>query len=165
MLTIAQVATPSQIVEARGLIREFTNWAKSLTAENDQAPAFDDLEAELADLPGKFAPPTGCLLLATHDGQPAGCVAFWAVDGGTVEIKRMYVRPACRGNKIGAHLVAALIAEARARQVGRIVLDTYFTMTAAHAIYRAAGFRTVAAPPDFPLEWESRVVFMQLDLA
>ncbi len=56
-------------------------------------------------------------------------------------------------------------AEIRARQVSRIVLDSGNAMTSAHAIHRAAGFRTVAAPPDFPPERQSRVVFLQLDLA
>lgn len=165
MLTISQVSTPRQIDAIRSLIREFTGWATRVTDDSDHAPAFDDLEQYLANLPGEFSPPGGCLLLATADDEPAGCVAFWAVGDGTVELKRLYVRPRHRGKKIGAHLMATLIAEAKARKQSRIVLDTYYTMTAAHALYRNVGFRVTDAPRDFPEQWKSRVVFMELPLA
>lgn len=164
MLTIRQVSTPPQIAAIRDLVREFTDWANDLTADSDQAPAVDDLEQHLADLPGEFAPPGGCLLLACLDDQPVGCVAFWAVDDQTVELKRMYLRPGFRGRRIGEQLVAALITEARARLVRRIVLDTWHTMTAAHGLYRAAGFRIASPPPDFPPKWRPCVVFMDLDI-
>ena len=42
------------------------------------AAAFD---AELAGLPGDYAPPGGQLLLARVGGEPAGCVALRAIDG------------------------------------------------------------------------------------
>lgn len=99
------------------------------------------------------------------DDEPAGCVAFWSVDAGTVELKRLYVRPRFRGQKIGAHLIEVLIATAKANNQSRIVLDTCYTMTAAHALYRNAGFQLVPAPADFPEEWKSHVVFMEKPLA
>ena len=115
MIAITQVETQRQIAAARSLIREFTRWAEALTADTDHPPLFDDLEEELANLPGEFAPPNGSLLLATREGLPAGCVGFWTVDDATVELKRMYVRPEYRGQRIGAQLMDALIAEARNR--------------------------------------------------
>src|SRR5436189_1023190 len=58
------------------LLREYTAWVFTLTADSDQAPTFLGLEQELATLPGIYAPPTGCLLLAMQDGLPAGCIAL-----------------------------------------------------------------------------------------
>lgn len=164
MLTIEQISTPSDITAVGDLIREFTEWAISLDPETKDAPTFADLENELATLPGAYAPPTGCLLLARNDGHPVGCVAFLARDEGTVEIKRMYVRPESRGLKLGQNLVTALITEARKQKANRLILDSYYTMTSAHKIYRAAGFKDIPAPAGFPVQMVDRVVFMEMDL-
>ena len=76
----------------------------------------------------------------------------------------MYVEPGARGHRIGEALVTALLAEARQRGKARLVLDSFHTMTSAHRIYRAAGFRDVAAPDDFPEHLKPKVVFMEMDL-
>ena len=164
MLAIAQATTSAEIDAVRGLIREFTTWAFTLEGSADEAPTFQGLDAELATLPGIFAPPAGRLLLATLDGQPAGCVALKPHDSVTSELKRMYVRPAFRGKAIGPQLVAALIGEARSAGYGRVILGSHISMTRAHAIYRAAGFRSVTAPVDFPKALIPLVVFMELTL-
>jgi GNAT superfamily N-acetyltransferase len=164
MLTIAQISSPDDFDAVRDLVREFTAWAVSLDPDTESAPTFAGLEAELASLPGAYGPPDGCFLLARADGDPVGCVAFKAAEHETVELKRMYVRPDQRGTGTGRELVSALIAEARRRDRRRIVLDTYHTMTSAHRIYRAAGFRDVAAPAGFPEHLIPNVVFMEMDL-
>lgn len=164
MLTIRQATDPADIADLRELVREFTEWAIGLDPDTGDAPTFADLEAELAALPGAYAPPTGCFLLARDDGAPVGCAAFIDRGGNVVEVKRMYVRPGRRGAGTGRQLVAALLEEARRRGAARVILDSFHTMTAAHRIYRAAGFRDVDAPPDFPAAFRDRVVFMAMDL-
>jgi putative acetyltransferase len=162
MLTISQVSTPSEIQNVQELLREYTAWAFTLTADSDQAPTFHGLEQELATLPGIYAPPTGCLLLAMQDGQSAGCIALKGHDATTGELKRLYVRPAFRGRNIGRQLVAALIAEARKFGYQRLILDSHISMTKAHEIYMAAGFRKVNTPSDFPEALKPIAVFMEL---
>jgi ribosomal protein S18 acetylase RimI-like enzyme len=162
MGTIVQVATPAEIQQVQELIREFTSWAFASIEGSDQAPTFHGLEEELATLPGVYAPPTGCLLLALQDGKPAGCVALKAHDSTSGELKRLYVRPGFRGGNLGQQLVTALVDIARNLGYRRIVLDSHISMTKAHAIYRSAGFRDVHAPDDFPDELKSVVVFMEL---
>jgi hypothetical protein len=76
MITISQVNTDSEILAVGDLIREYTAWASSLQGSSEKAPPFEDLEDELATLPGIYAPPSGRLLLAMRDEQPAGCVAL-----------------------------------------------------------------------------------------
>jgi putative acetyltransferase len=164
MLTISQVSAPAEIQDVRGLLREYTAWAFTLAADSHAVPTFEGLEQELAALPGVYAPPTGCLLLAQEDRQPAGCVALKERSATTGELKRLYVRPAFRGRDIGRQLVAAVVARARTSGYRRLILDSHVSMTKAHAIYKDAGFRTVSAPADFPEALKPVAVFMELDL-
>jgi carbonic anhydrase len=162
---ITQAATETQLDAVRELMREYTAWAFTLLEDSDKAPTFQGLDAELAALPGAYAPPAGRLLLATADGKPAGCVCFKGHDASTCELKRLYVRPTMRGLNLGWRLVSTLIEEARRSGYRRMVLDSHMAMKKAHELYRAAGFRDVAAPPDFPEHLKPIVVFMELDLA
>jgi GNAT superfamily N-acetyltransferase len=164
MLTIEQVSTPSDIAAVGDLIREFTEWAISLEPTTKDAPTFQNLEAELATLPGAYAPPTGCLLLARNDDHPVGCIAFLARGNDVVEVKRMYVRAESRGLKVGQKLLARLIEQARNQNATQIILDSYYTMTSAHKIYRAAGFKDIPAPADFPAVFVDKVVFMEMNI-
>ena len=68
---------------------------------------------------------TGALLMAVHNGRPVGCGAFrlLADQPGTAELKRLYVAPSARGQKIGAALLAELESQARAYGAHRFVLD------------------------------------------
>jgi len=161
---ITQAATEDQIAGVRELIREYTAWAFTLMKDSDKAPTFQGLEAELAALPGVYVPPAGRLLLATLDGQPAGCVCLKGHDGSTCELKRLYVRPTMRGLNLGWKLVSMLMEEARRSGYRRMVLDSHASMKKAHELYRSAGFRDVSAPAEFPEEMKPFVVFMELDL-
>ena len=136
-----------------------------LTAGFDLPPTFEGLDEELAGLPGPYAPPLGRLLLARHAGQPAGCVALKPAGPATGELKRLYVRPSFRGLNLGGQLVAAVVQAARQAGCQRLILDSHQSMRHAHALYRAAGFRDVEPPPDFPAALRPVVVFMEMMLA
>jgi putative acetyltransferase len=69
-----------------------------------------------------------------------GCGALRAVDGETVEIKRMYVVPEARGRGIGRLLLRALEARGRAMGFRRIVLETGIEQPEAIALYAGHGF-------------------------
>jgi GNAT superfamily N-acetyltransferase len=161
---VRQVNAPEEIGALRAMLREYLTWAFTIDSGSDVAPTFQGLDEELAELPGIFAPPTGSLIVALVDGELAGCVALRQVDERTGELKRMYVRPAFRGRQLGQRLVGALIDQARAYGYHRVILDSHVTMTAAHRIYEAAGFRFVDPPDGFPEALLPVVVFMELDL-
>ena len=165
MLTISQVNSEAEIVVVRELMREYATWAFTLVPGSDQTPAWEGFDKELATLPGVYAPPAGRLLLARQDGQPAGCVCLKGHDATTSELKRLYVRPIFRGQKIGQQLVKLLIEEARQARYQRIVLDSHSSMKKAHAIYQEVGFRLASAPDDFPEDLKPIVVFMACDLS
>ena len=76
--------------ETRTLMREY---AATLHVSLE----IPDFEVELADLPGKYAPPRGRLLVARSGGRPAGCVALRPLGREMGEVKRLYVREEFRG--------------------------------------------------------------------
>lgn len=164
MLSVDQVESPRQIAAVRELLDEYIAWTRTIEVDAMDAPTFHGLDTEMATLPGAFAPPEGRLLLATYDGDSAGCVAFKRVNPSTCELKRFYVRPAFRGRDIGRELVRRLVAEARESGYTEMVLDSHVSMTAAHRIYREFGFEQVPAPADFPEHLKPVVVFMHADL-
>lgn len=110
---------------------------------------FQNFEAELAGLPGDYAPPQGGLLLAWVDGELAGCGAFRPLPdtdyANACEMKRLYVRRAFRRFGLGRQLAQALIDGALQAGYSVMLLDTLDDMEAARGLYAALGFEEV--PP------------------
>ena len=114
---------------------------------------FQNFADELAGLPGDYAPPRGCLLIATHGAQPVGCVALRPLVGDDAigEVKRLYVQPRGRGTGLGRRLAQAVIERARSIGYRELKLDTLADMTEARALYASLGFRECAPYYDNPL--------------
>ncbi len=138
MLRIAAVDTKRDVGIARTL---FLEYQRAL----DVDLCFQGFEAELASLPGAYAPPTGCLLLAFLDGDPIGCVALQRVSDTRGEMKRLYVRPSARGTGVGRILVDRVLEAAKAIGYSEVVLDTLPTMIEAQRLYDQLGFREIEA--------------------
>jgi ribosomal protein S18 acetylase RimI-like enzyme len=112
---------------------------------------FQDFETELAGLPGKYADPSGCLLLAEADGKAAGTVALRDLGDGICEMKRLYVRPAARGLGLGRKLAASVVDEARKRGYRAMRLDTLPQLEAAIGLYASMGFAEIGNYCDNPI--------------
>jgi putative acetyltransferase len=162
--TIAEARSAADLDAVRELLQEYIPWVLTLEEGAHDAPTFRGIDEELASLPGVYAPPGGRLLLAKHNGVAAGCVCLKPVGDATAEVKRLYVRPSKRGLNFGALLVTRLVQEAREIGYERIVLDSHRSMTKAHAIYEAAGFRQVPPPEDAPEKIKQVAIFMECDL-
>lgn len=154
-VTIVGAASPTQIAQAREL---FLEYAASLGF----SLCFQNFDAELAGLPGDYAPPSGRLLLAEYDGQLAGCAALHQLEPDVSEMKRLYLRPQFRGKGIGRALSERLIAEARSIGYTRMRLDTVEpVMKDAVAMYRKLGFKEIAAYRKNPM---AGTLYMELKL-
>lgn len=106
-----------------------------------------DLAAEIAAGPPRdLAPPNGLLLLARVGDEPAGLGGVRHLDTGTAEVKCMYLAPPFRGGGIARRLLAELEGIAARHGCAAVRLDTSDYLTAAIALYRAAGYRQV---PDY----------------
>ncbi len=131
-----------QLDAARDIFREY---AAGLGVDL----CFQSFDAELAGLPGDYAPPRGALILATIEGQVAGCVALRPLDNvdypNAAEMKRLYVRKAFRGFGLGRQLAEAVMDAGRQAGYDCILLDTLDDMEAARALYEELGFEDI--PP------------------
>lgn len=144
-------------IDAANLL--FEEYAASLPV----ALGYQGFETELADLPGKYAPPRGELLIAWDEqGRAVGCVGLRPlISGFRCEMKRLYIAPGARGLRLGKALAEAIIENARERGYSELYLDTLPTMETAVAMYEKMGFRRIepyyAPTPD-------GTIFMSLNL-
>jgi N-acetylglutamate synthase-like GNAT family acetyltransferase len=135
----------SDLDPVRDLFREYAQFV-------GDAICFSRFEKELAELPGRYAPPAGCLLLAEEDNLLIGCAALRPFDAATGEMKRLYVRPSGQGTGTGRALASRIIAEARQAGYQRLVLDTLPKMARAISMYRSLGFEEIPRYADNPPE-------------
>jgi putative acetyltransferase len=152
---IAQAESPAQIAQVREL---FLEYAQSLGF----SLCFQSFDQELAALPGDYAPPDGRLLLATYEGQVAGCVALHKIARSICEMKRLYVRPEFRGKGLGRIMAERILSDARSIGYDRLRLDTVEpVMKNAVALYRLLGFQEIAPYRANPIEG---ALYMELKL-
>ncbi len=135
----------------------FAEYAKSLDGGAHMSLHHQGFERELATLPGRYARPSGCILIARVDGAAAGCIALREISAGAedagriCEMKRMYVKPAFRGLGLGRRLAERLIAEARSIGYSMMKLDTEPDFAAALGLYRSLGFGEIPRYNDDPV--------------
>jgi ribosomal protein S18 acetylase RimI-like enzyme len=172
MVIIRPALTPEDVLAARALFEEY---AASIGVDL----CFQGFAAEVAGLPGDYAPPAGCLLLAFETGgaddtraaaarasaavagRPVGCIALRPLEPGVCEMKRLFARPEARGAGIGRRLAEAVIAEARTRGYAKMRLDTLPSMERARALYAALGFRIIPPYRHNPIPGAA---YLELDL-
>ena len=143
-MKIQQAQTEAEIEMIRTLFREYVAFL-------NVDLCFQGFEEELAELPGKYAPPEGAILLGLIDDEAVGCVALRKINEGVCEMKRLYVKPKARGTGLGRKLVDDIIAIAREHGYVLMRLDTLDTLTDAMNLYQRLGFRQIAPYYENPL--------------
>jgi ribosomal protein S18 acetylase RimI-like enzyme len=138
-IEIRQADTAADIEVVKTL---FQQYADSL----DIDLSFQGFAAELAQLPGAYAPPRGVLLLAWADATAVGCVGLRPLEWPAIaELKRLYVSPQGRGHGLGTRLSQQAMTFAGRAGYQRLRLDTLPTMQHAQRLYEALGFREIEA--------------------
>lgn len=102
--------------------------------------AFQEIDAELNELPGDYAPPRGALFVATEGNRYLAMIALRPMEETIGEMKRLYVRPEARGRGLARRLIDTLCEEARRLGYSELRLDTLPMMGDAQALYEACGF-------------------------
>lgn len=133
------------IDQIKGLIGEYTKrLGRDLT--------FQNLEEELADLAKKYTAPEGELLAALDEDTVVGMVAYHRHSDDRCEMKRLYVKPDCRGSHLGRTLIGEILEHASRVGYKEMVLDTIEPLQAAIHLYREAGFQECEPYYDNPME-------------
>jgi len=167
LTTLAEVLsfhlTMINIVEAN--TKEFIEKAKELIWEYAQSLEFDlgfqDFDKEMENFPGLYTLLGGCLYVALDTNQPIGCVALRDFGQGICEMKRLYVKPNFRGQKVGKLLAEVVIKAARDMGYDYMRLDTIPSMKQANMLYSALGFKQIAPYRFNPIEGAT---FFELNL-
>ena len=127
----------SQLEEIRIILNEFLSfianelnkppWDFNLNVEHELDFTMNNLD--------KFAKPDGRLLLVEVDGQIAGTISLRKIREDSGEIKRMYVRPKFRGEKLGNLMIEEVIRVSKENGLSKLYLDTAHFMSSALSFY------------------------------
>jgi len=167
MLTIVQAETPEQILRFQELVTEYKAWDIEMSGR--MGLAADTLldfgyRESVPELVAEFAPPNGRLLLASFDGQVAGCAGLRPLSPEIAEVKRVYVRSAFRRKGLGKALIESVIAAARIIGYRKLRLETASFMEGAQALYRSLGFVRIEPYEEIPDAMKHLTVFLELNL-
>jgi GNAT superfamily N-acetyltransferase len=108
--------------------------------------AIEDSDRKVLDDPvGQILAPGGRIFIAEDEaGRAVGCVGLMPVPverGGGLEVVKMTVSEAARGEGLGRRLMQACIDAATDMAAPRLYLETNDALAPALALYRAMGFR------------------------
>ena len=125
--------------------------------------------------PDEVSPGMGAVVVGRLDDRAVACGAIRRIDsdidgdfdgarGRTAEIKRMYVAPDARGNKLGAAILDRLELEAGALGIDRLVLETGSRQPEAIQLYERAGFTARERWGEYAAAPHSRCFEKRLDV-
>ncbi|KAK1457766.1 transcriptional regulator [Colletotrichum melonis] len=147
-VVLRQATDPADMTAARKCFEAYTEWL-------NEDISFQNYAEELNDLPGKYAPPSGALLLAVDSTgrNILGCIAMRPLhleshyllnrrpDARYCEIKRLFVYPEARGKQVARLLVCEVLRRAEEQGYDEVLLDTLAKMQAAVRLYASEGFK------------------------
>ncbi len=168
-IALYQATTERHFELASQLYEEYFRWV----AEMFRATFSLDIEQDVEGAHERFMatrdvlmPPRGRLYLLEREGEPAATGALKPLVDDLGYLKRMFVRPAHRGQGLSRIVLEQLLADARGIGYRQVLLETAPFMTAAQQLYRSVGFREREpfAESEIPPEFHDIAIFMELDL-
>ncbi|KAM5342192.1 hypothetical protein ACJ41O_015223 [Fusarium nematophilum] len=158
-VSIRRASTPADLDAVVACFHAYTQWL-------DEDISFQNYTTELDGLPGKYAPPSGALLIAQDNStnEILGCIAMRPItveseyhkshpaDKRYCEIKRLFLYPAARGRQVGRSLVREVLIRAAAEGYDVALLDSLSKMKAAINLYKSEGFVEVEPYTHNPLQ-------------
>lgn len=123
------VRTTSENVDFRALVRLLDQYLAELDGDEHAFYAQFNKVANLDHV-----------VVACLDDEPVGCGAFKPYSAAAVEIKRMFVQPAHRGQGVARAVLAALEQWAAELGYASCVLETGQRQAAAIALYQRSGY-------------------------
>jgi GNAT superfamily N-acetyltransferase len=160
---------------ARDLIGEYLRWIASVAAAS-YGLSFDIDAMVTSDIEdrAKFYPPSGRFYVIRREDAYVGVGCLKRITTSVAEIQRMYVQPHVRGVGAGRLLLQQLLSDARAIGYESARLESLKFLSAAHALYKSAGFAEITPyaensmteyqPRDTIDTYRSNAVFMELRL-
>ena len=126
-----------------GVVRELAEYFAFLGEEVDPA----GLDHDVADWQREYDGVAGVMLVVVDPaGQVVGTAAVRRLEPGVAELKRMWLRPACRGLGLARRLMDRVLEEAGALGGRALRLDSEQRLAAAVRLYRSYGFAEI---PDY----------------
>jgi putative acetyltransferase len=154
IIEIKKVEQSSEFEMAKDLFKQY---ALSLPFKLD----FQNFDDELNVIDKQYGQPEGGLFLAFVNDKPIGCIGLRKIQNFIGEVKRMYVMPDYRGNKVGAKLLQATIDFSRILDYKLLKLDTLDDMFEAIQLYKSFGFKETSSYTYNPF---ANALFFELDL-
>jgi ribosomal protein S18 acetylase RimI-like enzyme len=143
------------------LFEEYTKLLVDLDSDFQNYLEIQNYDSEIDNLNEKYGMPNGRLYIAYLDNKVAGCIALKSINVTQCEMKRLYVRPQFRGNKIAKSLVEIIINDAKKIGYQYMLLDTFPALKDAIRLYEKIGFYRIPSYNNSPV---NHTIFMKLDL-
>jgi GNAT superfamily N-acetyltransferase len=113
---------------------------------------FQGFDEELKTIHLQYNLPKGCLVLAHENEKIIGCAAIREFKGSNCELKRMYLKPECRGKGVGKKLLQFMLEKAKTLGYSKMLLDTLPLMKEAQQLYLQFGFKHIESYRFNPVE-------------
>jgi len=140
---------------------EYTDMLVNLNPVFAECLKNQNYNSELEYLEDKYGLPQGRLYLARFDGKKAGCIGLRKLDDEKCEMKRLYVKPEFRGQRIAHQLIGRIIEDAKDIGYKSMFLDTMPDLKSAVKLYENYGFERIGAYYENPIDTE---IYMKLEL-
>ena len=125
-----------KIVDGKPYIADISELIKEYYQRLGRDLSFQNIDDELKNPAKKYIPHEGEILVAIIDNKVVGMVAYHRLTDTCCEMKRLYVKPECRGMKLGEKLIQNIISNSVKAGYKEMVLDTIKPLKSAIYLYK-----------------------------